>query len=92
MTKHLFPIGLIYVLIIGSGMFMKSNYDLNKQYEKTINAMNVALNINNDLKKTKEISMSSINLLIEENKRLKNELKLHQDVKAIVKDIHRIAE
>lgn len=70
MTKHLFPIGLIYVLIIGSGMFMKSNYDLNKQYEKTINAMNVVLNIN-DLKKTKEISISSINLLIEENKRLK---------------------
>ena len=54
--------------------------------------MNVALNINDDLKKTKEISISSINLLIEENKRLKNELKLHQDVKEIVKDIHRIAE
>ena len=92
MTKHLFPIGLIYVLIIGSGMFMKSKIDLNKQYEQTINAMNVALNINDDLKKTREISTSSINLLIEENKRLKNELKLHQDVKAIVKDIHRIAE
>ena len=92
MTKHLFPIGLIYVLIIGSGMFMKSKIDLNKQYEQTINAMNVAININDDLSKTKEISMSSINLLIEENKRLKNELKLHQDVKAIVKDIHRIAE
>ena len=92
MNKHLFPIGLIYVLIIGSAMFMKSNYDLDKQYEETINAMNVALNINNDLMKTREISTSSINLLIEENKRLKNELKLHQDVKEIVKDIHRIAE
>ena len=92
MIKDLFPVGLIYFIIIGSGMFMKSNYDLNKQYEQTINAMNVAININDDLRKTKEISMSSINLLIEENKRLENELKLHQDVKAIVKDIHRIAE
>lgn len=92
MTKHLFPVGLIYVLLIGSCLFYKSKIDLNKQYEQTINAMNVAININDDLSKTKEISMSSINLLIEENKRLKNELKLHQDVKAIVKDIHRIAE
>ena len=90
--KDLFPVGLIYFIIIGSGMFIQKNIEINNQKLKTIEAYSLAIEINNEMHEKTKNSTFLINSIKEENKRLKAELKEHQDVKQIVKDIRRIAE
>lgn len=92
MIKDLFPVGLIYFIIIGSGIHLKQSYDLFHQKEETRYAMKVAIDIDKDFKKSKEATSSSIDYLIKENIRLNNKLSEYKHVDSIVKDIHRIAE
>ena len=92
MIKDLFPVGLIYFIIIGLGIYLKQSRDLFYQKEETRYAMNVAIDIDKDFKKSKEVTSSSIDYLIKENIRLNNKLSEYTHVDSIVKDIHRIAE
>ena len=56
MTKDLFPVGLIYFIIIGSGIHLKQSYDLFYQKEETRYAMKIAIDIDKDFKKSKEVT------------------------------------
>lgn len=90
--KDLLPVGLIYTLIITSGMYFNSTYKTAKQEQQKLEAMQVAISVSKELEKSQKITNLSIDYLIKENLRLKNKLSEYKHVDSIVKDIHRIAE
>lgn len=84
--KHDLPVvGAIYILIIILGMYLHNLYILDHQKTETLEVKKVAVEINQEL----EQKRTEVQELKETTSSLKTELKTHEDVKRLVKDLDR---
>lgn len=84
--KHDLPmVGAIYVLIIVLCLYFKTDYHLISQTEKTRDVKRVAVDIHDELKE-KQKEIDNLKLLAYN---LKIEVKKHEDVKRLVKELDR---
>lgn len=84
--KHDLPmVGAIYVLIIVLCLYFKADYHLISQTEKTRDVKRVAVDIHDELKE-KQKEIDNLKLLAYN---LKIEVKKHEDVKQLVKELDR---